>query len=124
MSKAEEEARKLLGEVKGAERSWARKDNDLYKLIEKKQVEILTKALKESYERGREEERDRLRNLNSCPEWQDFNGRCNKCGGECAIIRGQHPGKDKRRVCPTCLKEHIEWLDMQLQTEQTATTKD
>jgi hypothetical protein len=35
---------------------------------------------------------------------------CNSCGGEMVIIRGRHPGDDKRKVCPTCSTENLETL--------------
>ena len=35
-------------------------------------------------------------------------GDCVICGGQTALIRGRVPKSDKRRVCPTCLKEKME----------------
>ena len=35
-------------------------------------------------------------------------GGCEVCGGKLVMIRGRHPGGDKRQVCPTCAVEIIE----------------
>ena len=35
---------------------------------------------------------------------------CGVCGGKTALIRGRYPGRDNRRVCPTCLADRVETI--------------
>ena len=36
---------------------------------------------------------------------------CSVCAGRLVMIRGRYPGDAKRKVCPTCLKEKLEYID-------------
>ena len=36
---------------------------------------------------------------------------CDVCSAKLVMIRGRHPGDDKRKVCPTCLMERMEMIN-------------
>ena len=40
-------------------------------------------------------------------EWSDLLC-CEVCGGRMVYIRGRHPGRDNRIVCPTCMAETLD----------------
>ena len=42
---------------------------------------------------------------------------CDVCGGLLTLIRGRHPGEDKREVCPTCLQERLERIHDETSTD-------
>lgn len=35
---------------------------------------------------------------------------CSCCGGKQVLIRGRHPGDDKRLVCPTCMRSRLDYI--------------
>jgi hypothetical protein len=36
---------------------------------------------------------------------------CGLCGGQEVEIRGRHPGDEKRKVCPTCMRERLDTIE-------------
>lgn len=49
---------------------------------------------------------------------------CPACAGRLVMIRGRYPGDDKRKVCPTCLKETLEYLSTALTQDSGCSAKD
>jgi len=35
---------------------------------------------------------------------------CPTCGAKLVTIRGRHPHDDRRKVCPTCLQERMDYI--------------
>jgi len=50
-------------------------------------------------------------------------GGCEVCGGKLVVIRGRHPGENKRKICPTCAFEILESIMDSCNNRQTCSSQ-
>ena len=72
--------------------------------------EIISKIIKEVVEKFNFDIRCYKRSIDELNyELKIFHDDCGTCGSKLAEIRGKYPKEPKRKVCPTCLMEKIEY---------------